>query len=187
MQPNADIPEDLLPLVESAFSEARRAVENTGEFTMGFLVRRADGTIEHAHLPDKWGAVLNDGRFKELMFGVLRTYIEKIGATAVAILSDTWVGMPTDKQREMAKRSPKELKRIMTSSSFDEIVKRGLAERSEAITIMVQTASSVYTITHPYDRLKGNRIRWGERQTIHAAQESFTGRGKMYGQEAEVE
>lgn len=177
-----DVPEDLSVLVEQAFAEARRMLENTGNMEPLIMVRTAQGEVHTLNL-GMAGNIMNSGRGKELLFGSLRQAVAMTGATAVVILTDTWVGTATEKQM----LDPVGAKKFFEGEhSFDEAIERGWAERGEALAAVVQDERQVVIISQFY--LRGDdTVRFEERKVAVLTQDQFKGRQKMYGITSEAD
>lgn len=175
---NDPIPEGLRTIVEMALSEARRQMDATGTLEPIFMARLPDGILTRADLPGELGAMMNSGHGKDLLFGVLRMFVAKTGATAFVSVIDTWLGIPTEKQRTMPRA---ELEAFTRSATLDDYERAGLVRRVEALTVLAQTPTDVVIVSQRYDRVLGATVRFGERSVQCVPQENYTGRTKMFG------
>lgn len=177
------VPSELRQMVEQALAEGRRQLSNRGNIDAVFLVRMPDGAVERAVIPGPLNELLNSGDAKRRLFAGIRAWVKVQGVTAVAFSADTWVGLPTEKQKRMAKEDPEALRRLFESvRSLDDAIEQGLSERAEALIITVQTASDVVIVNQSYTRYsQAHRIDFGERSIMHIPQSQFRGRQKMYG------
>ena len=171
--------DNLTTLTEMALANARRLLETTPEIVRVAL-QAPDGRICWLPMPPGISAIMNDGGAKDLFYGVLREHVERTGATAVVVVNDAWVGVPTEKQERMGREEPAKLKAFAQGASFNAFIEAGLATRSEALVVTVQNAREARVITHAYERT-GSGIVWGQRTEHTYPQGDFDGRLKMFG------
>ena len=184
----SSMPADLEGLAESGLSEARRELEHTGSCAPLVLVREKDGAIQKLKLEGHLSGLMNSGRAKDFLFGWIREYVEKRGATAVLFITDSWMGIPTEKQHKFAQADPEGLKLAVEGKGMTELAEEGLVERVECLVATLQTAQEVWIIQQRYDRdQRRKHIDWGERTTMRNEQQYFQGRQKMFGDPARSE
>lgn len=162
-------------LVESALSEARRVMEKTQSFGMKVGIQDSTG-FKWMKIPKDLN--LNDPNARELIAYAARKAAEKLNATAVVMVNDAWVGVPTQKQKDLP---PEERKKAMRARSIAELEAMGLAKRVEALVITVQTPETATMIHQIYDHTSSGDVIWGERQTHTFPQSEFRGRLTMFG------
>lgn len=172
--------ENIRTLAEMALSNARRQLEATHEVKVLVAVEHADGQVKWLPLPSGIERIMNNGNLKAHFFSAVRAAAAELHATAVILVTDTWLGMPTEKQKELAKRDPAQLKKVTLETTFDEMEALGLVRRTAAIVVSVQTADDAHYLQQAYERV-GGRIVWGERQEQAFAQSDVHGRAKMFG------
>jgi hypothetical protein len=183
-----EMPADLRTLTEKILSHARRELENTGGFDPVFAMRLPDGQIDHPQLPPGFGRLMNSGEAKKIIFGALRQTAEARHATAVVIATDSWMGVPNAGYMRRFGEHPKkeDIEAALRGKSIDALVKEGVMDKMEAITITIHTPKEVFIVTQFYERDK-RRATWTRRNEICSAQEDFQGRQKIFGDAARGE
>ena len=167
---------DLKTMAEQTLSEARRQLEQTGTLEPYFLLRSpAGGRIARVPVPPD---AMNNGDMKDRLFALVRAVVERTQTSAVIFVSDGWAGRSTAKAAAIGKDNF--LREVGRGRGFEEAIKQGLVERSEAILLSVQTPEEILMVQQLYDRL-GERIVFTERIDMATPQCDFTGRMKMYG------
>lgn len=185
-----DVPEDLRTLVEQALAEGRRQLSNRGGIDPVFLVRLPDGRIQRADIPAPLNELMNYGEGKSHIFSFVRAWVRQHSATATVFMTDAWVGLPTEKQKQMARENRAELERIVGQPGFnlDEGERLGLMERSEALILNVQTEQDVVIVEQSYTRYQEeSRVEFSGRRISRFPQAGFRGRQKMYGVKSDAD
>lgn len=177
------IPAELRFLAERVLSEARRILEQTGTVDVVVMIERQDGKIVSLPLPPEINQVMDSGAGKDFFFGLTRKLARAVNAKAVLVATDTWMGVPTEKQIEILRDEGQDkITAMFKGKSFDEVEAIGLVERREAIVVTVQTAERVLIVHQFYER-NGltKRIDFTGRDEMLCSQEDFDGRQKMFG------
>jgi hypothetical protein len=173
--------DELRSLADIALRMAERDLEQSGNVRLVIALRLPNGSIDNLPLPDRAGELMNYGEAKDILFGGLRDYAASVGATAVIIGTEAWVGRTTEKGRVLLQASPDEYKRMTRQAGFQDAVDAGLVERREAVVITVETPERCMILTHVFERTLERKIVWHERTQIEARQSEFAGRQKMFG------
>jgi hypothetical protein len=172
--------ENLKTLAEMALSNARRQLEATGRLDVKIGLQHPDGRVRWLNLPEELDPIMNDPHLKGYFFGGVRAIVNQLHPTAVIMATDAWTGVPTEKQKQMLRDKPDELKRL--SAGFECLADweaAGLSRRVEAIAVTVQTPDEVLLLQQRYERADGT-ILWGARSSEEFLQSAYGGRTKMY-------
>lgn len=173
------IENDLRTMSHRLLKEAKRELEQRGAITPAFIVHEKDGTFRKFEMPGKFAELMNSGPAKGAIFGHLRQYIQEHEADGCIFVTDTWMTIANLKAHNLSRE---EFERIYRERGAEELVKRGVAERIEALCITIQSADFVWTLTQPYgrdERLK--LITFGSLDEKKSPQTQFSGRQKMFG------
>jgi hypothetical protein len=136
-----------------------------------------DGSIKRLPMPHDVGRMLQSGQGKDALFTVVRAFVKLMEAKGVAIGTDAWMGLPTEKALAMDK---KEYDRIMEQNiGVPELERRGLAVKVEGLMCNVQTATEFLMRVVPYERTKHGTV-WKPAQDQRGPTENFSGRMMMF-------
>lgn len=171
--------DELRSLAALALRIVKADIERDGGGTPVFVVRDAHGKIEQLAFPKELAGLMNSGPAKDLIFDTIRKTVRQRGHTAVVIATECWTG----KQTEAGKALPtEEFLKYARESGFVTAVEKGYIERSEAITVSVQTAETVLIVTQFFERDQPHRrIVFGEQSEMEFPITEFCGRQKMFG------
>ena len=133
--------------------------------------------------PGEWvrypipGALMNSGDAKEILFGFIRTLVNKTGADACIIGTEMWGSKLTPEgMRHKAEVAAN------VDRGFDRLVKRGWAMRTELLQIVAQTPDEVLLMGHEFRR-RASGIEWiGQTWSDSNVQSEYAGRTKMWGE-----
>src|SRR5215831_10508246 len=167
--------DNLTTLAEMALSNARRQIEATGTLTFRTALQLPDGRVMWTDLPEKLAPIMNDHQLKTILFNALRLAVAESEATAVIIVTDSWFGVPTEKQKRMAEEDPEGLCRLAKSLDLTSMIEQGLCIRTEAVTVTVQPPEEALILNQLYNRHEGGRrIAWGERINHRCPQSEYS-------------
>lgn len=170
---------DLRTMAHRVLTEAREELERTGRLTPVFVVQQNDGDFLRFELRDKAGELMNWGDAKDAIFGFVRDYVREKQAVGCIIVSEAWMTRTTEQGAQLGKD---EFLRLYRAQSIEELVKRGLATRIEAIIVSAQSAESVLQLTQPFEREERLQlVTFGTLETQELPQSGFAGRQKMFG------
>jgi len=156
---------------------AKATVELQGDFPLTILLHGFGGWVR-LPFPPEFGQFMNNGRAKDLIFGEVRSLVQKHAADGVIIASDAW----------RAETTPEGWKHYDTPEwkdlhdfGFVKLVQRGWVKRSEVFTITAQTANDALIIHQEYQRLGSGVIQLLDCKREWFDQSRFSGRQKMFG------
>lgn len=172
---------NLNDLARIALHEARLELKRTGSIAAIIMARERTGRLRRMDIPEGMGWMLNDGRFKEILFGALRQVVKDQGFTAFITVMEAWLGVATEEGMKMAEANPDEYRRL-GSLGVIEMEKRGLVRRSEVLTCVAQTPEGFSMINQEFWRGPDGDITFGpvEDLTGESLRSSFEGRLKMF-------
>lgn len=174
------LPGELRTLSERELSNARRELELTGKLNPAVILCRGEESDPLRLDDDLAEAFFGSGPRRSVFFRLVRQMVKDAAATAVVLVSDMFMGKPTEK---MLALPDDEVKRILAANPEIAVLeKQGLVTRGEAILVTAQTAEKAAMVTQYYERDRPlRRITWGTRAAQCFPQEALQGRMKMYG------
>lgn len=169
---------DLRTMAHRVLSEAKQEMEQRGAANHAFIFQRKDGFLK-LEIPEEFGDLMNIGKAKDAIFSHMRQYAQEKEAMGCIFVSEAWMSRATEKGRKL---SMKEIMRLHQELGGEELAKRGLMERVEALVITAQSAESVLTLTQPFERDQRLKIvTFGPLIVQEVPQAQFAGRQKMFG------
>jgi len=170
---------ELQDLAEYGFRAAKRAMRKDLGFNPVFILRLPDGQLKDLGLSEELAPFMDDGCAKDAIFGALRMTVQATHATACIVVTECWVGGPTESGKLLPRQ---EWERLTEKHSIPELARMGYVERSEALVINVQTSTETLLRTYYFARRSHpDRIIWGETRDIQGSEFEFSGRQKMFG------
>ena len=122
--------------------------------------------------------LMNSGKAKDVIFGLVRDIVRNQGIDAVIFATDTWNGETTEEG--MKHYDTPEWKELH-GFGFEKLVQRGWVKRSECFTVTAQNADDVLLIQQKYQRLDSGMVQLLNAERHWFDQPKFGGRLKMFG------
>jgi hypothetical protein len=173
-----DIGKDLRDLAATIQQMAGEALEQDQQLIPIFMLRDNSGRIFRLPFPKEAGPLMNIPEAKDMLFEYIRMMVKRDGLTAVVFATEAWIWKITTK----GDLSEAEVHKLVREKGYQKLLEEGLAERSEAILITVQTAEAALIRQWEFftneDRTK---ITFGECGDKEIPQKNFVGRQKMFG------
>lgn len=144
------------------------------------IVAEKDGDVQDINLPPGAEMMLNHGAAKDILFQGLREAVKKVGATTIAICTESWISVSTPSGIALGTEM---LQKLYNLNGHEWMVDNGYTTRFEAITVVVQNAEYASTSMTPFRRVGGGFEYLPPIGEFEGPQDDFDGRMKMFGKE----
>mgnify|MGYP001268895045 CR=1 FL=1 len=161
-------------LIAFAMKRAKRELDDSGAGRAVFTWSTGENPLAHYYqLPSEHAEIMNSGRGKDLLFGLVRIWVQERKPKAFAICTDAWRGRMTAKAKGLSLDEA-------TKGGFYAAEERGMISKVECINVTAQTPARAMIAFQTYTRLN-RMILYEEFAVMEADIDSLGGRLKMYG------
>ena len=141
-----------------------------------FLLHTANGVL--ALNPP--AALMGSGDGKEMLFNFLRFAVKRKNADATLFITDAFMGVPTEKQKQT---NSEEMHELLKTRGYYWLEENGYVTSRECLIAVAQSPLYSISVSVQYTREDGGGaiVAFGERTEIASPQSGFGGRQKMFG------
>jgi len=173
-------PAELKEQANQIFEMSLEEMKKNGEIPPGFwIITPTDGLQFNPY--GSTANMLNSGAGKEILFAITRIFVEKSGATAFFLVTETWQFEGNEKSKELTEEDWQ----TKVDRGFRRLEAEGYGKTYQSLMVEAMTPEWHYMTTRKFEDiiLNGKRkiIFHGEPGVSEGPLDKFRGRVKMFG------